>query len=131
LASRLSFALFLFTLLRPSVAAQEDPCLTRTLMVNVFDGAGNPVKTLGTANFRAVLRKQEVSVASVTYDTAPRRIVLLLDRNRSMVTVRAKWKAALAVTEALVTWAPPQTSFAALTFTNHVEDKIILCVGSA
>jgi hypothetical protein len=124
LASRLFFELFLFALLRPSVAAQEDPCLTRTLMVNVFDGAGNPVKTLGKANFRAALRKQEVSIASVTYDTVPRRIVLLLDRNRSMVTVRAKWKAAFAVAEALVTWAPPQTSFAALTFANHVEDKI-------
>ena len=118
-----ALAVLLFSLVSTSAAAQCDSCLNRTVTVNVFDGTGNPVKSLGKANFRAVMHKREVGIVSASYDAGPHRIVILLDTSGSMIS-GAKWKAAVAVAEALVSWASPQSSLALLNFTDHVEDKI-------
>src|SRR5439155_2944461 len=118
-----ALAVLLFSLVSTSAAAQGDSCLNRTVTVNVFDGTGNPVKSLGKANFRAVMHKREVGIVSASYDAGPHRIVILLDTSGSMIS-GAKWKAAVAVAEALVSLASPQSSFALLTFTDHVEDRI-------
>ena len=99
---------------------QENPCLERAIAVSVLTNDGKPVKGLGLENFRCKVDRRPVDVLSVTYDTGPRRVVIVLDASSS---ARDNWKFALAVAQTLVAQAEQQASFALLTFADQVQEK--------
>lgn len=93
--------------------AQENPCLTRTVPVNVTTNDYRVVSGLTSANFRGKFRGHPVEIISVKYDTGPRRIVILLDASGSM---KYAWEAELGTAQNIVLQAPPKDSFAVLAF---------------
>lgn len=57
---------------------------TRSVIVNVLDRQGTPVRNLTKDNFVAHLNGKPVEVLDAHYSVAPRRIVVLLDVSGSM-----------------------------------------------
>jgi hypothetical protein len=116
----ISVWLFALGLTAASFMAEEDPCLDRTVAVNVQAEDQRSVTGLTASNFRGKIHGKPVQIVSVSYDTAPRRIVILLDASGSMAD---KWALELNLVYRVVSSAPNQTAFALLTFSNQVEDK--------
>lgn len=104
---------------QPSPSA---PC--RSIIVNVLDRNGNPLRDLTKDSFQVKINKQPVTVLSASYEIAPRRIVVLLDMSGSMGgnADSKKWKIAREVVEDLLTQTPPEVQIAFLTFTEQVHD---------
>lgn len=104
--------------------AQDHPCLNRTVAVNVYTDEGRRVRGLGAQNFHGQWRSKPVEIVSANYDTAPRRIVILLDTSGSIIADRAMWESELLMANGLADASPPQHSLALLTFSNQVEDRV-------
>lgn len=107
---------------RPQVCAADAP-LRRTLPVNVLDAEGNLVRGLTAADFRGEFRSQPVKILSVTPDTSPRRIVILLDISGSMEAPPNRMSLALTAVEDIAVYASPQTRVALLVFADRIVDK--------
>ena len=108
------------------VSFAQNTCLDRTISVNVYDERGVPVRDLSAANFQGKLHGQPVTITSATYDVGPRRIVILLDVSGSMVKDVSDYalKSSTMFARELVGSARPDTSFALLTFTSQIEDRV-------
>ena len=104
------------------VSAETDPCLD--LPANVYTERGDAVTVLYTAtNFKASVAGKPIQVAAATYDSGPRRIVIVLDVSGSMTeSGRLKW--GLKFAQDLISLASSQESLAILTFSNRIEDTI-------
>jgi hypothetical protein len=105
------------------VPAQTDPCLDRTIPVNVYTKGGEPVTALTAANFKASIKGKPIVVTATTYDRGPRSIVILIDVSGSM-TERGRLKWGLEFAQDLISSAPSQDSLALLTFSNQVENAV-------
>ena len=104
-----------------SLPAQQAPCSTRTLLVNVIDQEGKPAQ-VSADSFRAKYHGHSVDILSVTSVAASRRIVLLLDATGSMQD-GLKWEAEQLLARDIVQ-GPPDSSFALMIFGSDIEDKI-------
>lgn len=104
------------------LSAQEAPCSTRTLLVNVLDQKGWPVNGLGRERFRAKYRGHAVEITSVADTIRPRRVVLLLDASGSMQDGwQSKTEQMLAAD--VVRDGIAGTSFALMVFSSRVQDE--------
>jgi Mg-chelatase subunit ChlD len=112
--------------------AQDNPCLNRTVAVNVMTEDGRLVKGLTASNFRAKLNGKPIDITSVDYDDGPHRVVILLDVSGSMTGSydRGPWPAAMAVLKSLLSSASSQTSFAFCTFARDMEVTVQFGKGS-
>ena len=100
--------------------AQQDPCLTRTVPVNVMTSDGNLVWGLHASDFKAQLGRQPAEIVSVTADAGQHRAVIVLDASASMVD---KWGPSFAVAQSLPKWTP-HTAFALLTFSDQIRERV-------
>lgn len=105
------------------VPAATDLCLDRTIPANVYTERGDPVTALTAANFKASIGGKPIRVTSVTYNSGPRRIVIVIDVSGSM-TEPGKLKWGLKFSEDLISLASSQDSPALLTFSNRIQDAI-------
>jgi len=105
------------------VPTQIEPCLDRTIPVNIYAWREEAVTPLTSANFQASIRGKPIQVTSVTYDRGPLRIVILLDVSGSMASEsRLQW--GLEFARDLISSAPPQDSLALLTFNSRIVNAI-------
>ncbi|HMD86616.1 MAG TPA: vWA domain-containing protein [Terriglobia bacterium] len=105
------------------VTAQTDPCLDRTIPVNVYTERGEPFTPLTAASLQASVGGKPIRVTSLTLDTGPRRMVVLLDVSGSM-TVAGNLKCALEFTHDLISLTPLRDSLALLTFNDRIKDVV-------
>jgi hypothetical protein len=105
---------------------QGDPCLRRTVPVNVLTAKGEMVAGLTPENFKASFHRKPVKIVSVTEDKAPRRVVIVLDSSGSMITQRHDWQSYVEVARELTQLLPPQTSMGLVVFTEKIERTIPL-----
>lgn len=110
-----------------SSPATDDPCLNRTIAANVQTEELRFVKGLTSPNFRGKIHGKPVQIVSVSYDTAPRRIVILLDASGSMFEY---WPIEIMVSKSLVASMSTENLYALLTFSNGVEDKVDFSQGA-
>ena len=118
--ARFVYGLLIANSMGVGARAVENPCLERAIAVSVLTSDGKPVKGLGLENFRCKVNRRPVDVLSVTCDTGPRRVVIVLDASGSEGD---NWKFELAVAQTLVSQAEQQTSFALVTFADQVQEK--------
>lgn len=104
--------------------AQDDPCLSRTVAVNVIGNEDEAVKGLEASRFRGKYHGRNVEIVSAKYDTGPRRILLILDTSSATTADPAKWKSELVMVEGLVSWTPAQSLVALWTFARPGGEKI-------
>lgn len=109
--------------LATQVSAQTDRCLDRTIPAYVYTDRGDAVIPLTAANFKASIRGKPILVTDASYDSGPRRIVILIDVSGSM-TERGRLKWGLTFAQDMISLTSSQDSLALLTFSNRVEDAI-------
>ncbi|HEV2352289.1 MAG TPA: VWA domain-containing protein [Terriglobia bacterium] len=102
----------------PGLTAQEDPCLNRTIEVNVITDDFRLVKGLDSSHFEGKFHGKPIDITSAEYDTGSRRVVILLDSSGSMGVPDDHWRPGVTMAADIVSSAPPQTSFALLRFND-------------
>src|ERR1700722_12840653 len=71
---------------------QGDSCHHRNAPVHVLTAKGETVTGLTPENFKASFHRKAVKIVSVTQDEAPRRVMIVLDSSRSMMSQRHEWQ---------------------------------------
>jgi hypothetical protein len=112
--------LFVTSLNLTNLPGQDGGCTRRTVPVGVVDREWKFVQGLSATNFRGKLHGWEVEVLSVSLDTSPRHIILLLDASGSMMVPDAVWDNAKYLSEYLIRHAPPGASIAQMAFSEKV-----------
>lgn len=92
-----------------SIQSQGQGGERRVVLVNVLDEAGNHVSGLNTANVRGECRGQPVTVLSVTEDTAPRRIAVIVDVSASQEGAALAWRSIAEATGGSTVWVGSST----------------------
>jgi hypothetical protein len=107
------------------VAAESDASLkSSSLLANVIDTSGRPVRDLTKRNFQLKVDGCPATHLEATYSVAARRIVVLLDMSGSMSgqTDHTKWQIASEAVEDVLADTPDSVSVAMVTFSNQVHD---------
>lgn len=106
--------------------AQNDPCLNRTVAVNVTTEDFQSVKGLTTENFEAKLHGKPLDVTSVNYDEGTHRVAILLDVSGSMTGQpdQSPWPEAIFAIKSVLYSAPSHTSFALCTFARGMQATV-------
>jgi len=101
-----------------TVSPQDRSCLNRTLSLVAADRDGNLITDLHPSDFEATIHHEPVQILSITPDTRPHRIVIVLDLSGSMGTQeRVVFIPALLLARTRI----PNSSMALLAF----DEKII------
>jgi hypothetical protein len=105
--------------------AQTDPCLHRSVAVNVFDNQNRMIAGLTAKNFRASFRHQPVKVLSVTQGSAA-RVAIVLDASGSMLSNKSEWEFSIESAKQLSNALPPDVPLGLIVFSVNVEKTIAL-----
>jgi len=105
--------------------AQTDPCLHRSVAVNVFDNHGEMVTGLTAKNFQASLRRQPVKILSVTQGSAP-RVVIVLDASDTLLGEGSEWEFSIGSAMRLNGALPADASVGLMVFPTKAEGTISL-----
>jgi len=105
---------------------QGDSCLHRTVPVNVLTAKGETVTGLTPENFKASFHRKAVKIVSVTQDEAPRRVMIVLDSSRSMMSQRHEWQGYVKVARYLTERLPLGSAIGLTVFTEKIERSIPL-----
>ncbi len=120
-------AFLAFTAVSPScTSAQEDPCIHRTLPVDIRDSKWSSIAGLDPHDFEAKFRRKPVKILSIAGDHRPHRIVILVDACGSMQTT---WAQALAPAFHLVETPLPNTRMAMLIFREQIIEHFDFAAG--
>lgn len=84
------FTSLLLATLTCNLQAQQNPCLNRTVAVNVVTENGDFVEGLSAQDFRGKLRGKQVETVTAIRDVAPRRVVMVLHASREVVIPAAR-----------------------------------------
>jgi Mg-chelatase subunit ChlD len=120
------FAFALAALAATPLCGQSDPCLHRTVPVNVLTAKGETVTGLTPENFKASFHRKPVKIVSVTEDKGPRRVLIVLDSSGSMIAHRREWQVYVGVARDLTRLLPPDGSIGLVVFTSKIEKYIPL-----
>lgn len=103
--------------------AQSQSCVNRSITAQIYSKNGNPVTTLRATDFKLRIGRKGVPVRLVAYDSAPRRVVLLVDVSGRMVMSGDEARA-LAFARDMITLAPPGDSLALLAFSERTDAQV-------
>lgn len=100
-------------------------CQPSSLIVNVLDQHGIPLRGLNAQDFKVTYHGTTLRIASLSFSTGPRRVIVLLDTSGSMSgeTSRDEWKIARAAVLDFVKSALPGTQLALVTFAADVQER--------
>lgn len=123
---RMAAAFIVVLFLVGSQLAQTDPCLRRSVPVNVVDDRGQLVAGLTENNFAGSIHHQPVKIISVMPDGTARRLLIILDASGSMIEDKRIWHLYLAVGRNLITPVPESTLVGLIVFSSKIEENILL-----
>ncbi|MGC2732503.1 MAG: vWA domain-containing protein [Candidatus Acidiferrales bacterium] len=104
-------------------SAQDDACRRRVIAVGASNTDNNMVTGMSPANFQGTMDHRPVEILSVTPNSTPARVIIVLDGSGSMTKEPKIWQAYLSVAQALVDQLPPSTPMGFMLFTSQVELK--------
>jgi len=107
------------------ILAQTDPCLHRSVAVNVFDNQNRMIPGLTTGDFQASFRHQPVKILSVTQSSTA-RVVIVLDASGSMRENKSDWEFSVESAKQLSNVLPPDVPLGLIVFSTTVEKTISL-----
>lgn len=104
---------------------QQVSCVDRTIPVNALDDKGVQITNLKALDLQARLRGKPTTILSLTEDSGPRRILILLDASGSMTAdTEDKWRLALKAANNLVTNSSETPAFSLIIFTDKVQETL-------
>ena len=97
---------------------------TRSVIANVIDSHGNPVRDLTKESFALFLNGKPAVVTNARYSSAAHRIVVLLDLSGSMAgtTTSGKWRIAVEAVRDLLTQTDSGLPIAMVTFASGIQE---------
>jgi hypothetical protein len=104
-------------------SAPEDACRHRVIAVGASNTDNNIVTGMTPANFQATMDHQPIEILSVTPNSAPARVIMVLDGSGSMTKEPKIWQAYISVAQEVVDRLPPPTPMGFMLFTSRVELK--------
>jgi len=109
------FRIFLSTFLLAAinVAAAQSGCTTMDLPINVIKASGEPVQGLPASDFAVQIKKQSLAIESANYESAPRRILLVIDTTKKLAADARRLEVEFA--SGIISGAQPEDTFALLT----------------
>jgi hypothetical protein len=103
--------------------AQEDACRRRVIAVAVSNTENNIVTGMTPANLQATMGHQPIEILSVTPNSTPARVIMILDGSGSMTHEPKIWQAYISVAQEVVDQLPLSTPMGFMLFTDQVELK--------
>jgi VWFA-related protein len=122
-----------FMLITAASPAQEMDCSTRTLPVSVRDAQGVPIHGLLPSDFEAKIRGKPAQILSITPDSRPHRVVILLDTSGSMAgdMFSRRWQMVSTLALDAASASGPETQAALLLFAGRTVERHDFSVGKA
>lgn len=107
-------------------APSNSPDATRSLVVNVVDSRGVPIRDLTSENFALLLNGKPAVVTNAQYRIASHRIVVLLDVSGSMLgaTSSGKWRLAVEAVRDLLLEVDSHVPIAMVTFASGIQETL-------
>ena len=105
------------------VRAQEDGCRRRMIPVGVSNPENNIVSGMTPANFQGTMDHQPIQILSVTPNSTPARVIMILDGSGSMTKEPKIWQAYISVAQEVLDQLPLSTPMGFMLFTDQVELK--------
>jgi len=118
-----AIALLLFVDSTPGLAGEES-CARRTVPVVVLDGTARPRGGLTPSDFRAEVKGKPIQIVSVSLDSSPHRIVVVLDSSGSMNMDEDEWKLAESLAEEAMSSTPAQFQAGLIVFNDKVRERV-------
>jgi len=105
------------------VSAQEDACRRRVIAVGVSNIENNIVTGMTPVNFQATMNHHPIDILSVTPNSTPARVIIVLDGSGSMTHEPKIWQAYISVAQEVLDQLPLSTPMGFMLFTDQVELK--------
>ena len=106
------FVLAIFTVFVVNALAQSS-CGPAEIAIDVIQPSGAAIEGLAAADFSAEFKRQALTIQSLTYDSGPRRILIVMDETRDIPAEGRK--AQMELVAGLIAAAQPADSLALLT----------------
>jgi hypothetical protein len=118
-ARRLTLLLLTISIQPGPLRAQTDRCLRRVITVSASDKQGQIIRGLSASDFQANFKGKPIKILSVAHNDKPVRVLIVLDRSRSMLEDESTWNGYLTAAMALVSHMP-RSCMTGLTAFNDV-----------
>ena len=121
----LVFAVAAILVSSASLQAQSDPCLRRTIAVNLFDHDKQIDSEISPDNFQASMPHEKITVLSVTA-SRPSRMVIVLDASGSMTSDKSDWNSYIDNAKELAKGLAAGTQVGLIVFSTQVDTTVPL-----
>jgi hypothetical protein len=121
----LVFAIAVILASSVSLQAQSDPCLRRTIAVNLFDHEKQFDSEISPDNFQASMPHEKITVLSVTA-SRPSRVVIVLDASGSMTSDKSDWNSYIDNAKELAKGLAAGTQVGLIVFSTEVDTTVPL-----
>ncbi|HTF23429.1 MAG TPA: VWA domain-containing protein [Candidatus Limnocylindria bacterium] len=121
------------------VSAQADSCSHRSVSVYVQDSQGSPITGLVPADFEAKAHGKPVKILSITPDSRPHRLLLIVDTTHSMNNAETgeppgeppRWRWQIALAQHFFKQNRQKAQIALLIFSKQINDVVDFSQGNA
>ena len=124
----------ILTLCTAALAAQDSSCLRRTLPIALRDEQNLPIQNFSVADLQAKLHGKSVKILSISPDTRPHRVVLILDASGSMGSTQSEpplFALEIALARHFSDANKQRSQIALLIFNNDVTETVNFAQGNS
>ena len=117
-----------------SLAAQDPSCLRRTLPVALRDEQNLSIQNVSVADLQAKVHGKPVKILSISPDTRPHRLVLILDTSGSMASMEGEpslFSLEFALASHFFEANKQRSQIALLIFNNDVTEEVDFAQGNS
>jgi hypothetical protein len=107
-----------------SLAAQTDPCLQRTVAVNLRAERGELVSGFAAENLTASMLGRPSRILSVRQSNDAPRVLIAVDASSDMAEGSAVWQLGIEAAQELVRELPPESLIGLVSFSTGMEISI-------
>lgn len=128
------FGLFLLAAGVQAARAQELPCVNRKLPVSFRDAQNLPIQNVSVDDLQAKVRGKPVKILSITPDSRPHRLVLIMDASGSMgasTTESPPWNLEVSLARHFFEANRQKSQMALVIFNEQVNDVVEFSAGNA
>jgi von Willebrand factor type A domain len=109
-----------------AVAAQENPCLVRTVPVNTLTEKGYRYASLVAGDIRASVHGSPVKIISAEPSSSAPRVMIVIDASGSMLGSGKPWALNLGIARLLLSYLPDDSLAGLIVFASGVESHVAL-----
>lgn len=128
------FRFSILALCTTAIATQDSSCLRRTLPVALRDEQNLPIQNVSVTDLQAKVHGKPVKILSISPDTRPHRLVLILDTSGSMASMEGEpplFSLEFALASHFFEVNKQKSQIALLIFNNDVTEAVDFAQGNS